>query len=354
MSPLSLVREDLRGFTGYSSARREAHGGRVLLNANECPWAAAGNLALNRYPEPQPAALRARLADLYGVDESRLLIGRGSDEPIDLLVRALCRAGRDAVLTTPPTFGMYAVSARIQDAALQTVPLSAANGFALDLDAVLAALDERTRIVFVCNPNNPTGHAVPDADLRRLAERIAGRALLVIDEAYAEFADAPSGIALATEFAHVAVLRTLSKAYALAAARIGVLIADPALIDVLRSIMAPYPLPAPCVEAALQALRPEAVRLARSRIALIREERERIRAALSASPEIDAVFASQANFLLLRCGDATALYQRALAAGIVLRDVSGQPGLAQCLRVSIGTPAENDQLLALLCARGRA
>lgn len=346
MSVLTLVREDLRGFAGYSSARREAQGGSVLLNANESPWP-AGALALNRYPDPQPEALKQRLAELYGVAAERLLIGRGSDEAIDLLVRALCRAGRDAVLITPPTFGMYAVAARVQDAAVQELRLTPETGFTLDVDALLAAVQPNTKIVFICAPNNPTGTTVPEAALRRLALGLAGRALLVIDEAYAEFAQAAPGIALAAAFPQVAVLRTLSKAYALAAARIGVLIAAPELIALLRNLMAPYPLPTPCVEAALQALQPEAVRLARSRIALIREERERLAAGLAATAAVAQVFPADGNFLLLRCHEGAAWYRRALAAGIVLRDVSAQPGLANCLRVSIGTPQENDAVLQL-------
>lgn len=355
MSVLDLLREDLRDFAGYSSARKEAAGGRILLNANESPWAAAGDtLGLNRYPDPQPPPLLARLAELYGVSPDRLLVGRGSDEAIDLLVRALCRAGQDSVLISPPTFGMYQVCARVQGAEVLRVPLRPEDGFVLDVDAVLAAVTPTTRIVFVCSPNNPTGQRVPRAALERLVESLRGRALLVIDEAYAEFADDPAGIALTQGNDHVAVLRTLSKAYALAGARIGVLIADPALLRVLRAIMAPYPLPTPSVDAALRALAPSALALAQSRRGLVREERRRMAQALAALPGVRAVLPSDANFLAVAFDDAQAVYRAALAAGIVLRVPTAGVGLDGYLRISIGTPSENDAVLALLRTRKEA
>lgn len=348
---LELVREELRGFAGYASARREASGGSILLNANESPWSSPGDaLGLNRYPDPQPAELVARLAALYGVAPDCLLVGRGSDEAIDLLIRAACRAGQDAILISPPTFGMYAVCARVQDAAVQSVPLRVDRGFALDVDAVIAALDARTRIVFVCSPNNPTGSAVPLADIMRLAEATVGRSLLVVDEAYAEFSDAPSALGLRARHPHLAVLRTLSKAYALAGARIGSLIGDPTLVGVLRSIMAPYPLPTPCVAAALAALGDSAVALARSRIALLRQERMRLARALRGLPTVLTVFDSDANFLLVRFRDAAPIYRQCLDAGVVLRDPSRQPGLENCLRISVGTPEENECVLRLLAS----
>lgn len=349
MSILDWVREDLRDFAGYSSARKEAAGGSVLLNANESPWPTAGDgMGLNRYPQPQPDALVQALAALYATQPERVLVGRGSDEAIDLLVRALCRAGRDAVLISPPTFGMYAVSARIQDAAIVRVPLRVDDGFALDVDAVLQGLTPEVRIVFVCSPNNPSGNRVPTAQLARLAEELRGRALMVIDEAYAEFADEAPGVALAHRHPHVAVLRTLSKAYALAGARIGTLIADPALIRVLRSLMAPYPLPTPSVQLALAALAPQSLALARSRVGLIIEERARIARLLAAHPEVFQVYPSEANFVLLRVRDAARIMRHAGDAGIVLRrpDTTALPG--EFVRVSIGAPDENDRLLRCL------
>ncbi len=352
---VDILREELRNFAGYSSARKEASGGTIWLNANESPWPTVGDtLGLNRYPDPQPAPLLSKLAGLYGVNPDQLLVGRGSDEAIDLLTRAACRAGRDSVLISAPTFGMYAVCARVQDAAVVNVPLLADRGFALDVDAVVAAItttsaaDQAIKLIYICSPNNPTGAAVALADIERIARAAQGRALVVVDEAYAEFSDAPSAISGLAKYPNLLVLRTLSKAYAMAGARIGSVIGDAALIAVLRSIMAPYPLPTPCVVAALAAVSDSAAALVRSRIALLRSERARLVRALRELPQVLTVFESDANFVLVRLTDAAATYQRVLAAGVVLRMPSPQPGLANCLRISIGTPEENQRLLALL------
>jgi histidinol-phosphate aminotransferase len=351
---LDLIRPDLRGFGGYSSARKEASGGRVFLNANESPWAPeiAGGEGLNRYPEPQPEALVEALAGLYGVKNDELLVGRGSDEPIDLLVRALCRAGEDAVLICPPTFGMYAVAARVQNAKLVEVPLTAtgdaARPFALDADAVIAAaLSTPVKLVFLCSPNNPTGQALPVETIERIASALEGRAVVVVDEAYGEFMQQASATALRQRFPQLAVLRTLSKAHALAGARIGSLIAAPELIRVLRAIMAPYPISAPCARAALAALQPEVLAKTQVHVAELIAGREALAARLAETPGVLGVYPSDANFLVVRCTDPASTYRRALAAGVVLREISRYPLLADCLRVSIGTPEENLAALAV-------
>ena len=191
-----LVREDLRDFAGYASARTQRLEGDVWLNANEAPLANPGDAEgrCRRYPSPQPPELQARLAEVYGVEVNQLLIGRGSDEAIDLLVRALCVPGRDAVLATPPVFGMYAVSARLQGAPFIEVPLiDGPDGFGVDIAAVRgAALARGAKLVFLCSPSNPTGGLVPLAEVDHLADALSGRAVVVVDEAYIEFADAAS------------------------------------------------------------------------------------------------------------------------------------------------------------------
>jgi len=352
MSVLDLARPDIRALQPYSSARMEASGGRVLLNANESPLAPFGDegLGANRYPDPQPAALVGALAALYGVRREQVLVGRGSDEAIDLLVRAFCRAGQDAVLVQPPTFGMYAVCARIQGAAVLEAPLAA--DFSLDAEALLAAVTPAVKLVFVCAPNNPSGRGVPRATVERLAQALAGRALLVVDEAYVEFADEGSVADLLDRHEHLAVLRTLSKAWALAGARVGALLADPQVIGLLRRILPPYPLPLPCVQAALRALSGEGRAQTAARVAQARAERARMAAALAALPGVRAVLPSQANFLAVRFDDAGDAYRRLLDAGIVVRDVRRYPGLADALRITIGTPEENDRVLDVL-ASGR-
>jgi len=358
MSVLDLARAEIRALQPYSSARMEASGGQLLLNANESAWEPTGDggMGCNRYPEPQPVTLVDALTRLYGVRREQLLVGRGSDEAIDLLVRAFCRAGRDAILIQPPTFGMYAVCARIQDAGVIEAPLR--EDFTLDVDATLAALTGAVKLVFVCTPNNPAGSVVPRADIERLAQALAGRALLVVDEAYVEFADEGSVADLLDRYENLAVLRTLSKAWALAGARIGCLLAHPDVVALLRRIMPPYPLPLPSVNAALLALSGWGQANARAHIDVVRTERARMRAALARLPGVRTVLPSQANFLTARFDDAGAVYRRLFDAGIVVRDVRRYSGLGDALRITIGTPAENERLLAALAvpmaARGAA
>jgi len=350
MSVLDLARADIRDLSPYSSARMEAQGGTVLLNANESsrPPNIPGGDGLNRYPDPQPRALVDALADLYGSEPDRLLVTRGSDEAIDLLVRAFCRAREDAVVVSPPTFGMYAVCARIQGAAVIEAPLEAAGE--LDADKLLAAVTPATKLVFVCNPNNPTGNLVRRDVLERLARELDGRAVLVIDEAYAEFSGVASATSLIDDHDNVAVLRTLSKAWSLAGARVGALVARAEVIALLRRIIPPYPLPSPCVDAALGALSYEGRRVQRHHLQEILAERARMFAALSAMPGVREVLPSHANFLAVRFDDAAGTYRRLLAAGIVVRDITRYPGLDDALRITVGTGNENDRVLAILRA----
>ena len=350
MNVLDLVRPELRAMTGYSSARMEAGSTGVLLNANESPWPQDPARPLHRYPEPQPPELRERLAAVYGVSASQLLIGRGSDEAIDLVIRALCRAGRDAIMIQSPTFGMYAVAATVQDAAVVDAPLALDRAASFDVDAVLREVTPTTRIVFVCSPNNPTGGIVERGEILRLAAALAGRALVVVDEAYIEFADAPSLAGDVAVTPNLAVLRTLSKAHALAGARIGCLIGAPALVDALRRIMAPYPLPTPCVLDALAALEPASLAVTARRVALIRSERGRMQAALLQCDGVREVLPSHANFLCVRFADAGAALGRLRDAGLIVRDVRRHAALHDALRISVGAPVENDRVLAILGA----
>ena len=351
-SVLALARPEFLGFKGYSSARMEASKGATFLNANESPWPPTVTddepNALNRYPEPQPKILRQRLAEIYGVAPESLLIGRGSDELIDLLTRAFCRAGIDRVLIMPPTFGMYKVCANVQGAEVVEVPLLADNEFKPDWACARAALSAGVKLAYVCTPNNPTGGAVDSAALREFAIAAIGRAVVVVDEAYFEFSANNSAIELLSEFDHVVVLRTLSKAYGLAGARIGCVIAHPQVINLLRTLMAPYPIASPVVSAALLGLRD--LPLVAARIALLVAERKRIALALSKLAGVRKVWPSVANFLTFEVADAKSVYQHMAAHGVVLRDVSHYPGLARNLRVSVGTPEENTQFLSALTA----
>ncbi|WP_313171743.1 histidinol-phosphate transaminase [Stenotrophomonas sp.] len=349
---LDLVRDDLRDFGGYSSARSAKLQGEIWLNANESAWANPGDPAAScrRYPDPQPQALRERLAGLYACQPEQLLIGRGSDEAIDLLVRALCVPGRDAVLYTPPVFGMYAVSARLQNARALEVPLlDTEAGLVADVDAIIATAKQgKAKLVFLCSPSNPGGLSIPLQQVQTVAEALRGQALVVVDEAYAEFADEPSATSLMERFDNIAVLRTLSKAHALAAARIGCVIADAALIAVLRRCQAPYPIPTPCSALALAGLEDAALAQTRARIAMVRSERNRLSIALSLQRCVGQVYGSDANFLLVRFNDAEAAFQALLKAGVVVRDQRAAPQLHDALRITLGTPEQNDRVLDAL------
>ena len=349
---LDLVRPDLRGFAGYRSARCDDARGEIWLNANESPWPNPSDpgAGCRRYPEPQPLALRNRLASLYGCAAEQLLIGRGSDEAIDLLVRALCTAGQDAVIVTPPVFGMYAVSARLQDVRVVEVALfDGDSGFSVDFDAAAeAAIASKAKLVFLCSPLNPTGGALAPEAIGILATRLQGRALVVVDEAYGEFSDVDSAASLLGRNPNIAVLRTLSKAHALAAARIGCVIADAGLIRVLGCCQAPYPVPTPCADLALAGLSEAALALTRQRIALVKTERVRLQAGLSKLPQCVRAYDSQANFILVRLRDAGRAFGALLAAGIVVRDQRAAPRLGDALRISIGTPEQNDLVLSTL------
>ncbi|RUL72213.1 histidinol-phosphate transaminase [Dyella choica] len=345
MSVLDLARPEIRTLQPYSSARMEAGGGQIMLNANESAWEPVGQAGAgcNRYPDPQPEPLLQSLASLYGVRREQLFVGRGSDEAIDLLVRAFCRAGQDAIVIQPPTFGMYAVCARIQNAAVIEAPL--AEDFSLDVTALLGAITPAVKLVFLCTPNNPSGKSISRAAIEQVAQALAGKAMLVVDEAYIEFSEQPSAIELIGHYEHVAVLRTLSKAWALAGARIGSLIASPEVIALIRRIMPPYPLPLPCVAAAQAALSPPGQASSRAHLAIVREQRMLMHRWLTELPGVREVLPSDANFLAVRFADAGAVYQRLLQAGIVVRDVRRYPKLQDALRITIGTPAENARVL---------
>jgi histidinol-phosphate aminotransferase len=342
----SLARPDIVALKAYEHASWEP--GLARLHANELPWRTTedGSVAgLNHYPEPQPRALLERLATLYQMPCESLLASRGSDEAIDLLVRAFCRAGKDAVLVCPPTFGMYAVAAQIQGAEVVVAPLRSDEGFALDPQALLARCTERVKLVFLCSPNNPTGNLLDEAAILEIADALKGRALVVVDEAYVEFSARASLAPLVARRPHLAVLRTLSKAHGLAGARLGTLIADPEVIGLLRKLIAPYAIPQLILEAALGLLSGSHLRTVHRRIGELRLERDRLALELRRLPGVTAVYPSEANFLLARLVDPQAAFSLARGAGVLVRDARGYEGLHDALRISIGTHSQNARLL---------
>jgi len=343
---LALARPEIRALRPYMHAAWDP--ACVRLHANENPWtdeSEGEELRLNRYPEPQPKALNAALATYCGVSPDRLLACRGSDEAIDLLVRAFCCAGRDRVMICPPTFAMYGFAAAVQGAAVDEVPL--ADDFGLDAEAVLRAWTPDVKIVFLCSPNNPTGNALEAGSLQRVLEGLSGRSLVVVDEAYIEFADDPGVVGMVSH-PHLVVVRTLSKAHGLAGARCGAVLAAPEVIDLLARIIAPYALPAPSIAAALTALAPKRLTRMHQRVRQLRGERERLREAFAQLSQVRRIWPSEANFLLVRFDDAARALGAALASGLLVRDFSRRPRLEGCLRITVGTPAENDRLIACL------
>lgn len=351
MSPLdqvlALVRPDILALAPYSSARKEAKGGRVWLDANENPETpAAGQPLFNRYPEPQPAALLERLGVLYGVPVNQLLVTRGSDEGIDLLLRTFCRAGQDSILITPPTYGMYVVAAGIQGAKVVTVPLVREKNFALDADAVLAAATPEVKLVFLCSPNNPTGGLLERAAVLKVVRALAGRSVVVVDEAYVDFSDVPSLAAEIPAHPNLIVLRTLSKAFGLAGARVGTTIADPAVIAVLQKVIAPYPVPVPVLLAALGALSDEGLAAAQASVATLLAERARLMAALPKIAAVKRVWPSDTNYILIEVADAAKTMAAARNTGVIWRDRSKD--VPNTIRITVGTAAENTETLEIL------
>jgi histidinol-phosphate aminotransferase len=346
-SILALARPEIVALKAYSHASWDPAFDR--LHANELPWRAEtdrSQAGLNRYPEPHPHVLAQRLAKLYGVDDAQLLPGRGSDESIDLVVRGFCRAGVDNVILCPPTFGMYAVAARIQGAEVREVPLLRERGFALDTPGVLAACDANTRIVFLCSPNNPTGNAMAPVDVERLLIALADRALVVVDEAYIEFSGDASLTAALARFPNLVVLRTLSKAYGLAGARVGSLIAQSAIVALLAKVIPPYSIPQLTIEAVLATLGDVQLAIQRERVAQVRTERERLRAALAACKPVQKIWPSVANFLLVDFAAPESVLAAARAARLLIRDMRNVS--PQSLRISVGTPEQNDRLIRSL------
>jgi histidinol-phosphate aminotransferase len=343
-SILSLARPEIVSLKAYSHASWDPAFER--LHANELPWRAETDRSiagLNRYPEPHPHVLAQRLAELYGVPTEKLLPGRGSDESIDLLVRGFCRAGVDNVVICPPTFGMYVVAARIQGAQVREVPLLPQRGFALDTAGVLAACDANTKIVFLCSPNNPTGNAMDPAAIEKLLVTLANRSLVVVDEAYIEFSGDASLTTVLAKYPNLVVLRTLSKAFGLAGARVGSLIAAPEIVALLGKVIPPYSIPQLTIETVLATLAAPQLAVQRERVAQICRERERLRAGLANCRRVQKIWPSVANFLLVDFDDAEAVLGAARAGKLLIRDMRNVS--PRSLRISVGSPEQNDRLI---------
>jgi len=347
----SLARPEILAMKPYSSARKEAPGEGILLNANESPWTLIDEPgALNRYPDPQPAELLERLARLYSMPEETLLVTRGSDEGIDLLTRVFCRAGQDAILQCPPTFGMYKIAAQTQGADVISVNRTAEDGFRLDQQAVLDTLrdNQQIKLVFLTSPNNPTGDIIDPDFLRQLLQLTRDRSIVVLDEAYAEFCDHPSAIPLISECEHLVVLRTLSKAWASAGLRCGAVIAQPAVIDLLRRVIAPYPLPSPVVGLALRMLEKPVLKKQKKSLKHLQSNKRFLLDSLRELSFIEEILPGEANFVLIRVDHPDEVLTFCASHGVIIRGFPADQLLANYIRISIGSESDLSALLVAL------
>lgn len=341
-----LQRQHLKQLTPYASARRSMSGGNIWLNANESPYSnsyTVDDSKLNRYPEFQSKPLNQAYAEYAGINASKVLSSRGSDEGIELLIRAFCEPAQDKVLICPPTYGMYAISAKTFAVGVTEVPLL--DNWQLDTEAVIEASAE-CKVVFLCSPSNPLGNALNTDDIEQVLQH-SPRSMVVVDEAYIEFSSGDSVVSWLQRYPNLVVLRTLSKAFALAGIRCGFLLANDDIIELLQKVLAPYPLPDPTVQIAVQALQTSSLERLQQQVATLLAERDRVQTALEQTP-LTLVSESDTNFLLYQCEDAAGLVKSLADNGLLIRNQSAQRGLENVVRITIGSAAENDELIQQL------
>ena len=332
------VRPNIRSLSPYSTARDEAQGTPdVFLDANESPYPGLG---YNRYPDPRQKALKARVSAIKGLPVENIFLGNGSDEAIDLMFRIFCTPGKDNAVTIVPSYGMYTVAADINDVEVRGVSLG--PDFSLPEQALLDAADANTKLLFLCSPNNPSGNAFAQEEILELVQKFPG--VVVLDEAYADFSPKGSLRAKVLEYPNLVVLQTFSKAYGMAGLRLGMAFSNAYVIDLMNRVKYPYNISEATQQIVLKALAEPKDK----EIAEIVAQRERLSAQLPQRPCILKLWPSDANFLLVKVTDADGLYAHLLQDGIIVRNRSRVPGCAGCLRLTIGTPEENDRLLQSL------
>ena len=336
-----LLRKNILGMKPYSSARdeyKDLQADMVFLDANENPF----DTPLNRYPDPQQTRLKESIASQKMVSTDQLLLGNGSDEVLDLIFRAFCEPNQDSILTTPPTYGMYDVLANLNAVDNILVPLS--PDFQLEVDSIFDAIKPQTKLLFICSPNNPSGNSVERKAIERLLKNFNG--LVVIDEAYIDFTKDPSWTQVLEQYPNLIVTQTLSKAYGLAGIRLGICYASKEIIAVLNKIKPPYNINSLTQEAAIKAF--ENKDSVQAQIESILNERSNLINAFKSVPFIKKIYPSEANFILIKVDDANKRYEELIKNGIVVRNRSSQLHCENCLRITVGTPSENTQLITLL------
>ena len=332
-----LVRKNIKTLLPYSTARDEAGKGyEVYLDANESPW----NNNINRYPDPLQRELKKAISGIKNLPAEKIFVGNGSDEAIDLLFRIFCQPGADNVVAAGPSYGMYKVASGINDIEFREVLLR--SDFSLDSEAVLKAVDENTKIIFLCSPNNPSGNLLEEESVEKIAKEFKG--ILVIDEAYIDFSESESYTGKLEEYPRLVVLQTLSKAWGMAGLRVGFAFASEKIISVMTKVKYPYNIGRDTLVRVLEAL----TKSIDNKVEKIIRERKRVSKLLSEIPEVEKVFPSNANFLLVKFKDCKRIYNKLLSNGIVVRDRSSLPLCKETLRITVGTPQENDSLLRVL------
>lgn len=335
-----LVRPNVWDMKPYSSARDEYHGtASVFLDANENPY----NEPYNRYPDPMQWALKDRIAELRGVDSNSIFLGNGSDEAIDLVIRAFCDPAIDSVTTISPSYGMYEVAADVSGVECRKVLLD--SDFSLNADKVLAQVDEWTKVVFLCSPNNPTGNSLDRNEIYKILNSFGG--IVVVDEAYIDFSSQPSFLTELDKFPNLVVLQTLSKAWGAAGIRLGMAFASPEIIEILSKIKYPYNINQLTQEYALQLLNDEGKM--REQLQLVMAERERLEISLQSVPCVRTLYPTDANFILANVGIyALKIYGVLVKQGIIVRNRNKVALCSGCLRITVGTPEENDRLIEVM------
>lgn len=340
-----LLRPHLRSLVPYASARDEFSGeAAVFLDANENPLGSATAEAYNRYPDPYQQRVKQLLGEIKAIKPEQIFLGNGSDEAIDLLIRAFCEPGKDHIMILPPTYGMYKVSADVNNVEVRELLLTEA--YQPRVDAILAAANENSKILFICSPNNPTGNLQDEGAIRQLLEGFPG--LVVVDEAYIDFAGVNSWAQRLQDYPRLVVLQTFSKAWGLAALRLGMAFASAELVGILNKIKPPYNVGVLTQEKALEAMHSRDKM--QMQVQLVLHERTKLIEALKALPLVEKVYPTDANFVLVKVAAPRELYEYLVRKGIIVRDRSRVALCEGCLRITIGSPAENEQLLEQLAA----
>ncbi len=336
---IDLIRNNIRELIPYSSARDENSGdGAVLLDANESPY----NTPFNRYPDPLQMELKERISDLLSTPSDRIFLGNGSDEAIDLLIRIFCEPSADRVIIIDPSYGMYKVCADINNVRVDFVSLN--EDFSLDADRLLAALIQETKMVFLCSPNNPSSNLLDPSEIIKILSEFQG--IVVLDEAYIDFSGTDGMLPLLGDYKNLVILRTLSKAWGLAGIRLGMALADPGIIQYLNKVKYPYNVNYLTQLKALEML--HSVNNKEDWIEKILTERKELENRLTGIAVVKKIYPSDANFLLVRVEDPVGIYSYLNKQGVIVRNRSHMTHCEGCIRITVGTPDENNRLIALM------